>query len=304
MKNKFLVLLLALAVIVCLAGCGCEHVWTAADCVNPNTCSECGETEGAPLGHTWKAATCVDAKTCEVCGATEGEAMGHSWVEATCEEPKTCSECKLTEGEALGHVWQDATTEAPKTCTTCAATEGERITTDERFTTASTAAVQGKWTGEVNLDGTLMEIENFPGTFVCILDFTFGPDGKMEMGMAVKDEEAFNALMVQYMEDTLYASFADQNISKEDADAAMLSTYGMSVHDYAVAYVDSADMASLFDTMGIEGVYYVQDGKLYTGTSWSATLEGSAFTVEGDTLSIEDFEVGEQTIVLTRVVEE
>ena len=43
--------MLLLAIAVGLAGCGCEHVWTEADCMMPKTCQECGETEGMLADH-------------------------------------------------------------------------------------------------------------------------------------------------------------------------------------------------------------------------------------------------------------
>lgn len=304
MKQKLLICLLTLSLVLVMAGCGCEHVWTEADCVNPNTCSECGETEGAPLGHTWKAATCTDAKTCEICGATEGEAKGHSWVEATCTDAKTCSECKLTEGEALGHTWQDATTEAPKTCTTCAATEGERIITDERFTSASAAPILGKWSGEIEMSGEEIGTDGLVDSLAVVIDFTFGPAGDMKMEMALKDPDAFNAAMLKAMEDELYVTFANQGLGKEAADDAMKATYGMTVSEYAAYYVAALDLPGMFELMGIEGVYYVQDGKIYIGLDWEDAMEPSAFTVEGDVLSIEDMMGDGETVALNRVVEE
>ena len=100
-----------------LCGCGHEHIWTEATCTEPKTCSECGATEGEPLGHDWKEASCEKAKTCSRCGETEGEPLGHDWVEATCNNPKTCSRCGKTEGEALGHKIEKWTTKRAATCT-------------------------------------------------------------------------------------------------------------------------------------------------------------------------------------------
>lgn len=48
------------------------HKWVDATCTEPKTCSECGATEGDPLGHDWKDATATEPKTCSRCGATEG----------------------------------------------------------------------------------------------------------------------------------------------------------------------------------------------------------------------------------------
>lgn len=74
------------------AACGHEHTWSSATCTKPKTCSECGETEGEPLGHTWKAATCTEPKTCTVCGETEGKPYGHTTTDWTVTKEATCSE--------------------------------------------------------------------------------------------------------------------------------------------------------------------------------------------------------------------
>lgn len=91
----------ALAMCVMLTGCGHKHTWVEATCTEPRTCTECGETEGEPLGHTWVEATCTEPKHCSVCGETEGEPLGHTWIEANYQDPKTCSVCGATEGEPL-----------------------------------------------------------------------------------------------------------------------------------------------------------------------------------------------------------
>lgn len=87
-----------------LSGCCIQHKWEEANCTYPKTCSECGVTEGEPLGdegHVWQEATCEDPKTCEICGETEGETLGHDWQEQTYREPKTCKRCGETEGKSL-----------------------------------------------------------------------------------------------------------------------------------------------------------------------------------------------------------
>ena len=74
MKKRICVLCLVLACLLVLTACGCKHeTWNAADCLNPKTCAECGETEGEALGHAWVDADCLTPKTCSTCGETEGE---------------------------------------------------------------------------------------------------------------------------------------------------------------------------------------------------------------------------------------
>ena len=76
----------------------CEHIWTAATCTAPKTCSTCGETEGSSLGHTWTAATCTTPMTCTVCGTTDGNAKGHTAVIDAAIAP-TCTTTGKTEGK-------------------------------------------------------------------------------------------------------------------------------------------------------------------------------------------------------------
>ena len=91
--KKRLALLLALCMLPALAACGHTHTWAEATCTAPKTCTECGETEGEPLGHTWTEASCTAPKTCSVCGETEGAPLGHKPTEANYQEGSVCSVC-------------------------------------------------------------------------------------------------------------------------------------------------------------------------------------------------------------------
>lgn len=306
MKKTHLLTVLVLVFALVLSACGCKHeTWNDADCVNPKTCAECGETEGAALGHTWQAATCETPKTCEICKTTEGEALGHTWTEATCDAARTCETCKTTEGEALGHVWQDATTELPKTCATCAATEGERIVTDSRFTTASTAALQGKWLCEVPFSGEDMGLEGFEADLKMQVILELGNDGTGTMGFGISDEDAFMKAMTDYMVDALYAELEASGLSKEDADEAMISAYGMDVETYATVSLAGAGFSDIFGMMDMNFVYYVEGDELFLGISWDSELSPTKYVLEGDVLTLaEDIaDTGAENTVFTRVTE-
>lgn len=70
----------------------CQHIdKVAATCTEPETCSECGEATGDPLGHDWANATCTEPQVCKRCGATQGVPIGHVPGEWTVTEPATCS---------------------------------------------------------------------------------------------------------------------------------------------------------------------------------------------------------------------
>lgn len=72
-----------------------------ANCINPQTCSACGETQGEALGHDFVEATCTTAQHCKVCNAMWKAALGHDYTEATYETPATCRFCGQTKGSAL-----------------------------------------------------------------------------------------------------------------------------------------------------------------------------------------------------------
>lgn len=260
--KKLLVMILALSCLLMLTGCCFHSEWYAADCDTPKTCVKCGETEG--------------------------EALGHTWVDADCVAPKTCSACRLTEGEALGHTWVDATTEAPKTCTTCSATEGERIITDERFTTASTIDLQGKWVANLPISSEMFGIEGFEGSLDLQIFIELGNDGAMKMGYTTLNDEAFTAALVDYTVDSIYAELAAEGLSQEEADAGMQEAFGMTTREYAEAAFAELDFAAMFQALNINGVYYVDGDELYTGISWDTELGASKFTLKGDTLTLEE----------------
>lgn len=287
MKRKLLMMVLALMMVLLLAACGCEHEWTDANCTSPKTCSLCEATEGSPLGHSWTAATCTAPKTCEVCNATEGEAKGHTWEDATCLVPMKCAVCHETKGEPKGHNWEEATTDAPKTCIDCQTTEGTKIITDPRFTTTSTKELHGRWSCEVVMTGEMMGTTGYIDELPCTLYYEFGNAGDLNASIEIHDVLAFKDGMKKMTVDSLYAEFAYQGLSESAADEAMKATYGMTVTEYAEAYVEAIDMDTIFGEFTTDMVYYVGENGIYVALSWYNEFECSAYTLENGVLIIE-----------------
>lgn len=117
---------------------GHTHRWLNATCTAPQTCADCGETNGSPLGHSWQAATCDSPGICTRCGKTTGTSVGHNWTDATCTATATCSRCGRTNGNSLGHSWIDATNDQPKTCSTCGLSEGQSLHAQQQQALADT----------------------------------------------------------------------------------------------------------------------------------------------------------------------
>lgn len=59
------------------------HNFSDATCSDPGRC-DCGETHGDALGHIWNAATCIAPKTCTVCGKTTGKLAAHQYSGGAC----------------------------------------------------------------------------------------------------------------------------------------------------------------------------------------------------------------------------
>ena len=312
MKRNFFVIVLIVVLTLLLTSCGCEHEWYGATCSAPKSCSICGETEGDTLPHTWQDATCTEAKTCSVCKATEGEPLGHTWQDATCTEAKTCTVCKITEGDPAGHTWQDATcsapktcsvckategkvashkwqeatTESPKTCSVCKATEGSKLKTDPRFTTKATKELQGTWTAQTVVTEEMSNLAGF-GDVECVLTLKFGKTGEMTIEVMVKDEKAYLAKLKQYTVQEMYKTFAQEGFSKEQADQAMVATYGLNVNDYVDVLLKDYNVKDDFEKQTVKQVYYVENGSLYTALSWKATFEKNEYTLKNGKLIIE-----------------
>ncbi len=258
--RKFVSICLCLMLVLSLAACGCRHEWIAANCDTAKTCNLCGEVEGEPLGHKWAEADCETAKHCETCGKQEGAALGHKWLEAT--------------------------TEAPKTCENCQKTEGARILTDPRFHTPDCQMLFGTWSGEITVDmGQQMgvTIEGADLNMKALISFTFHNDGYMDMTVKMEKESYLRVTRIISIEQT-YAALEAEGISRAEADAAMMQTYGTDVPGYVDLVLAELDVDRL--NVEVEGVYYVVDNILHDAASWSDTFESSEFTVEGDKLTM------------------
>lgn len=123
----FIFIILAFAILFLLPQCFFGHEWSEATCVEPETCTRCGDTIGKALGHKWSEATCTEPEICTICGTVGKEAPGHKWSEATCLSLSTCSVCGETQGKLAGHKWKNATCSSPKICSICKKTEGQPL---------------------------------------------------------------------------------------------------------------------------------------------------------------------------------
>ena len=94
----------------------CEHIWVEANCTTPETCSECGETEGEVNDHTSnnaKDADCTLDSVCTDCGVvTEAKNASHTSNNAKdddCTVNSVCAVCGvITEVKNASHTSNNA----------------------------------------------------------------------------------------------------------------------------------------------------------------------------------------------------
>lgn len=193
--TRCLILLLLLCI---LTACHTEHTWLDANCLEPRTCSVCGETEGEPLGHNWQKATCTDPATCTVCGATEGNPLGHEWSEVTCTEDAKCARCGATGEKAPGHNWKDATCTEPQKCIVCGEIGSDPLghtLSDWTVTSEPTCSKAGQQYSICSVCGQkiteqIPKTDHTPGEWVVEVEATLTTAGERVQYCTVCGEEA------------------------------------------------------------------------------------------------------------------
>lgn len=118
-----LIVILALMFLGIMSGGDSEEEVPEATAAAPAAIIEEDESACAK-GHNFVNANCENPKTCKDCGETEGDALGHDYSPATCENPARCTRCLKSDGEALSHDWEPATSSRPETCSRCGETRG------------------------------------------------------------------------------------------------------------------------------------------------------------------------------------
>ncbi len=140
--KKLVSLVLIIVMVFSIAGCGCSHTWSEADCTNAAVCTKCGESGSQALGHDWPEAGCESAASCRRCGEIK-EALPHNWLSEDCESPLVCTLCGETRGEAPGHEYSFSGTDGGMykvECSVCG--ESKTMDRDEYIS----FCVSGCWT--------------------------------------------------------------------------------------------------------------------------------------------------------------
>ena len=158
------------------------------------------------------------------------------------------------------------------------------------------------------MSGEMMELPGFDSGIDCYLHLNLGNDGTASLSIEAADVAAMEADITEYLVQVLYEEMAASGLSKEDTDALFLESYGMSLQEYAEYVVKEMNMASLFEQMRIDMVYYVENGNLYMAEAWESDMgDPSPVRLDGGNLILEEdlsvMGIEEDQLVFTPVAE-
>ena len=272
---RFVIACFLVAVFSLLVGCGakpCTHQWAGADCVNPERCTLCGETQGEALGHDWVEAACESPECCTRCGETRGEALGHDWAEATCESPEHCYRCNEARGEAVAHSfgrWMLRQENMYHVCTSC----GQEESAPLDYPVYLSERICGRWNMcSMVKNGKSYSTYQLPET-EADLEYCFYEDGHVAR-LGFENEEistGWSIDLVKYDsaagQHLIYLRFPEQN--------ALTGAYFTCDGDdiYLIAPLNSkGDRATLSNTFG-DGI-----AALIAGT-WTAWWEEGLYNI-------------------------
>lgn len=176
--------------------------------------------------------------------------------------------------------------------TTAVETTAAEIDPNSPFDQEAAAPVIGTWKFQLTMTAEHFGLDDDDFTLVCPAAFTFDDRGQFAFGYLTDEMgdiiASFKSYMISYMTDLMYKQFSDQGLSKEEADAAFLSQNNMTIAAYCEKTVNGMNIENMFSAASSTGVYYVKDGKLYTGATYSKYMEVNNITAEGDTLTLLD----------------
>lgn len=138
------------------------------------------------------------------------------------------------------------------------------------------------------------DFADFNAPLVMTICFEFKEDKTYTMyGEPESFKANFNTWLEEFLTfgtDVLYATFAEQGMDKEGADAAFEESYGCSITDYMrQTFEAELDMDALLDEMSTSGKYDTSGDKLYMANEGEEIDKNAydMFTVSGGTLKLE-----------------
>ena len=160
-------------------------------------------------------------------------------------------------------------------------------------------ALIGTWALDCDLSDAMADelgsdYADFSAPLELTLLFDFNEDGTYKMYI---DKSTFSGsfdswvnAFIDYNVDMMYDMLTEQGLSKEEADAAILESFGMSLEEYFLdAFASELNADDMADEMESTGTYQTKGDKLYLAEGSDSIDESyyDIFKVDGTKLTLE-----------------
>jgi len=170
---------------------------------------------------------------------------------------------------------------------------GNPVDNSGKFDAEICAPLFGTWEGKFTLTEEMLGMFGMEGVEDVALKvtftFIFNEDGTLLRTMEI-DPDSLVAFMVEFM----YITYEGFGMTRDEIDATFQQEMGMSLEEYVIQNIASGELDYML-TQTTEEVYYVEDDRIYAGTSWTSRMEPQEFELDGKILTI--FLTGEDQLV-------
>lgn len=167
----------------------------------------------------------------------------------------------------------------------------EPTETDPVAPVQSDSAIVGSWVAECDLTELMSEGMGedvaINAKFVLVMNLDMGEDGTMVMTIdkeaTAESAKAYIKELIDVLLETTYAQAEAEGMSREEFDAQMEASLGMSYEEYMETNLTTDVLLQSIDDIEETATYRYEDGKLYIDGSdskyWEVTVDGDQMTV-------------------------
>lgn len=154
------------------------------------------------------------------------------------------------------------------------------------------AFLLGTWHLLAEADGETLGLPGLEASMQLPMYFQFAEDGTVCCYADAEEAKAAAKIFFQeqavidYVKEACYAQFTQQGMSRDEADAALLQYYGMTMDQYVTLSLNATVEAMDFSGMTATTDYYVADGKLYILAEDSSGFECYSLTHGENSITI------------------
>lgn len=154
----------------------------------------------------------------------------------------------------------------------------------------------GKWSMKLDLSDAMKEemgseFAAFDTPYAFTLYLELNKDGSYKIGLdekeAEKDMATYMDALSDFFTEHIYSAMEAQGVDRETAQTALEAQVGMSLKDYALQAIrESIDIDDVISSIEHQGIYKINDGKLFLGGDKVDENIYDLITIDGDKMTL------------------